>query len=180
MLNHIPSYLRTFILIFLMPGNFCPILVLLGCHFKNTINWDFPGDPVVKNPPSSARDMGSIPGWGTKIPHALGQLSPCTETMEPPARSRTHVPQQERPACCNQRKFKNIKFYIPQTKQLINNRNLFLTVLEAGSSRYGCQYGQARALFQAADSSLYPHITSQLFKVSLLKALIPFIRAPSL
>ena len=101
MLNHIPSYLRTFILIFLMPGNFCPILVLLGCHFKNTINWDFPGDPVVKNPPSSARDMGSIPGWGTKIPHALGQLSPCTETMEPPARSRTHVPQQERPACCN-------------------------------------------------------------------------------
>ena len=36
----------------------------------------FPGSPVVKNLPSSARDAGSIPGWGTKIPHAAGQLSP--------------------------------------------------------------------------------------------------------
>ena len=36
---------------------------------------DFPGGPVVKNPPSSARDMGSIPGRGTKIPHAIKQLS---------------------------------------------------------------------------------------------------------
>ena len=25
-----------------------------------------PGDPVVKNPPSSAGYVGSIPGWGTK------------------------------------------------------------------------------------------------------------------
>ena len=31
---------------------------------------DFPGGPVVKNPPSNARDVGLIPGWGTKIPHA--------------------------------------------------------------------------------------------------------------
>ena len=38
---------------------------------------DFPGGPVVKNPPSSAGDAGSIPGQGTKIPHAAGQLSPC-------------------------------------------------------------------------------------------------------
>ena len=37
---------------------------------------DFPGSPVVKNPPSSEGDVGSIPGWGTKIPHAAGQLSP--------------------------------------------------------------------------------------------------------
>ena len=37
---------------------------------------DFSGGPVVKNPPSSAGDVGSIPGWGTKIPHATGQLSP--------------------------------------------------------------------------------------------------------
>ena len=37
---------------------------------------DFPGDPVVKNPPSNIRDAGSIPGpgWGVKIPHALEQL----------------------------------------------------------------------------------------------------------
>ena len=48
---------------------------------------DFPGGPVVKNPPSNAGDMGSIPGQGTKIPHAMGQLSPHTATTE------AHVPQ---------------------------------------------------------------------------------------
>ena len=36
---------------------------------------DFPGGPAVKNPPSNAGDTGLIPGWGTKIPHATGQLS---------------------------------------------------------------------------------------------------------
>jgi len=43
--------------------------------------WDFLGDPVFKNPPCNAGDMGSIPGVGTKIPHASGQLNPC-DTME--------------------------------------------------------------------------------------------------
>ena len=33
--------------------------------------WDFPGGPVVKISPSSAGGVGSIPGRGTKIPHAL-------------------------------------------------------------------------------------------------------------
>ena len=37
---------------------------------------DFPGGPVVNNLPSNPGDTGSIPGWGTKIPHATGQLSP--------------------------------------------------------------------------------------------------------
>ena len=36
---------------------------------------DLPGGSVIKNPPSNAEDVGSIPGRGTKIPHALGQLS---------------------------------------------------------------------------------------------------------
>ena len=44
--------------------------------------WEFPGDPVVKNPPSNVGDMGSIPGPGTKITHTSGQLSPCTVTTE--------------------------------------------------------------------------------------------------
>ena len=34
----------------------------------------------VGNPPSNAGDAGSIPGWGTRIPHAVGQLSPCATT----------------------------------------------------------------------------------------------------
>ena len=36
---------------------------------------DFPSGPVVKSPPPSAGDSGLIPGQGTKIPHATGQLS---------------------------------------------------------------------------------------------------------
>ena len=45
-------------------------------------HWDFPGGPVVKKPPSYAGDTGSIPGRRTKIPHAAGQLSPCTTIAE--------------------------------------------------------------------------------------------------
>ena len=44
---------------------------------------DFPGGPVVKNPSSNAGDMGWIPGWGTKLPYAQGQLSPHTTATEP-------------------------------------------------------------------------------------------------
>ena len=33
----------------------------------------FPGGPVVKNPPCNARDIGLIPAWGIKIPHAVEQ-----------------------------------------------------------------------------------------------------------
>ena len=32
---------------------------------------DFPGNPVVKTPHFQCRGMGSIPGWGTKISHAV-------------------------------------------------------------------------------------------------------------
>ena len=32
---------------------------------------DIPGGPVVKTLPSNAGSKGSIPGQGTKIPHAL-------------------------------------------------------------------------------------------------------------
>ena len=45
--------------------------------------WDFPGGPVVKNPSANAGNSGSLPGPETKIPHALGQVSPCTTTNEP-------------------------------------------------------------------------------------------------
>ena len=45
---------------------------------------DFPGGPVVKNMPSNAGDTGSIPGQGTKIPHAMRQLeSLYAATTEP-------------------------------------------------------------------------------------------------
>ena len=37
--------------------------------------WDFSSSQVAKSLPSNAGDTGSIPGQGTKIPHAAGQLS---------------------------------------------------------------------------------------------------------
>ena len=41
-----------------------------GQHRSNavvrTVQQDFHGGSVVKSPPSNARDVGSIPGWGTK------------------------------------------------------------------------------------------------------------------
>ena len=47
--------------------------------------WDFPGGPVVKNLSFNAGDVGLIPGWGTKIPNALGQLSLCATSREQPS-----------------------------------------------------------------------------------------------
>ena len=43
---------------------------------------DFPGGPGVKNPLCNAGGMGLIPGQETKIPHAVGQLSPHATTTE--------------------------------------------------------------------------------------------------
>ena len=53
---------------------------------------DFPDRPVVKNPPCNAGDVGSIPGWGTKLPHAVEQLNLHVTTTEP-ACSGAQVPQ---------------------------------------------------------------------------------------
>ena len=53
---------------------------------------------MVKNPPSNAGDAGSIPGWGTKIPHDAGQLSlHTTATEHAHLHERAHVPQTTEP-----------------------------------------------------------------------------------
>ena len=46
--------------------------------------------PVIENLTCNAGDTGSIPGWGTEIPHAAEQLSLHATTREP--------------ACCNHRR----------------------------------------------------------------------------
>ena len=51
-------------------------------HYKTNVK-GFPGGSVVKNPPASVGNTGSIPGQGTKTPHAKEQLSPCATTIEP-------------------------------------------------------------------------------------------------
>ena len=48
-------------------------------HFK-FLGEDFPGGPVVKNPPDNAGFMGLISGL--KYPHVPGQVSLCTMTTE--------------------------------------------------------------------------------------------------
>ena len=50
--------------------------------FKILLLGAFPGGPVVKNPPSNAGDAGSIPGQGTRFPHAAEHLSPRATTTE--------------------------------------------------------------------------------------------------
>ena len=43
-----------------------------------------PCGPVVKDPPFNVGDVGSVPGWGTKIPpYATGHLNPGATTTEP-------------------------------------------------------------------------------------------------
>ena len=43
---------------------------------------DFSGGPVIRNLPCNAGDASSIPCRGTKIPHAMRQLSPCITAEE--------------------------------------------------------------------------------------------------
>ena len=52
---------------------------------------DFPGSPVVKDLPSNAGDLGSIPGLGTRIPHTTGQPSSRATTREAVDRSEDTV-----------------------------------------------------------------------------------------
>ena len=55
---------------------------------------DFPGAPVVKNPPYNTGDMGLIPDWRTKIPHMVEHLIPCVTARESVNHNgRSHVPQ---------------------------------------------------------------------------------------
>ena len=57
---------------------FCFVLFLLDVNTSiSRSEEDFPGGPVVKNPPANAGDMGSIPGlgrchipWGKRSRHS--------------------------------------------------------------------------------------------------------------
>ena len=57
------------------PGPFMPFM-------KREKPGDFPNGPVVKDLSCNAGNMGSIPGRGTKIPQATGQLSLQVTTRE--------------------------------------------------------------------------------------------------
>ena len=62
-----------------VPPTTCP--TCLACPSKY-FSRNFPGGPVVKNPPANTGNTSSIPGQRTKIPYTLGQLSLSVATME--------------------------------------------------------------------------------------------------
>ena len=43
---------------------------------------DISGGPGFRNLPCNTGDASSIPSWGTKLPHASGQINPHTTTAE--------------------------------------------------------------------------------------------------
>ena len=55
------------------------------------LSWDF----IVKDPLSNTGDVGSIPGRGTKIPHAVGQLHAITR-VSPRTAARSWCSQNKR------------------------------------------------------------------------------------
>ena len=48
---------------------------------------EFGDFPVVKNPPCNSEDKDLIPGWRTKIPHAVEQLNLYATTTEAAGRN---------------------------------------------------------------------------------------------
>ena len=62
---------------------------------------DFPGGPVVKNPPCNTGDAGLIPGQGTKIPHAEKQLSPHPATTKLTRLNQSLCTAMKDPPCSN-------------------------------------------------------------------------------
>ena len=74
------SHVQLFVILWTAASQALPYMEILT--IKKYIR-DFLGDQVVKNLPSNAGDMCSIPVGRTSIPHAAGQLSLHTKTTEP-------------------------------------------------------------------------------------------------
>ena len=70
------------------------ISLYLGLSILQSAIRDIPGGWAVKNLPCSADDIGSIPGWVTKVSHAVEQPSPWA-TATGPTHSGTQGPQLE-------------------------------------------------------------------------------------
>ena len=68
------------------PSNEYPGLISFRMDWlaiKAIYKWDFSGGLVVMNLPYNTVDVGSIPGPGTRLPHAVEQLSLHITTIEP-------------------------------------------------------------------------------------------------
>ena len=74
---------------------------LMFIKFQIYSSGDFLAGSVVKNPPCNVRDAGLISCQRTKIPHAVGQLSPCITTTETMHHTQTPCATAKVPTCCN-------------------------------------------------------------------------------
>ena len=63
---------------------------------------DFLGGPVLKNLPCNAGDLGSIPGWETKIPHAMEQEALKSQLESPRATRKDKIPHDTTKIQCSQ------------------------------------------------------------------------------
>ena len=92
---------------------------------------EFSGGPVVKNQPSDAEDIGSIPGWGIKIPHATGQQSLCIATAEPVrftvSALQWKIPHATTKIQHSQREKEIFKTTAPTKRQLAHEKMLLMT-----------------------------------------------------
>ena len=75
--------------------------------------WDFPGNPVVTNPLSSAGDLGSIPGQGTETPYAQGVTKPTC------CNYRVHMPR-PRPDMAKNKCFQGVITWLLLISYIIN------------------------------------------------------------
>ena len=55
-----------------------------------------------KNLPCNAGDLGSVPGWETKIPHAMEQQAPKSQLESPRAIRKEKIPQAATKIQCSQ------------------------------------------------------------------------------
>ena len=109
---------------------------------EHYINRDFPGDPVVKNPPSDAGNLGLIPGLGNKIPHAMGHLSPWNAIAKP-MRSGAHLLQLQKSYMLQQRFLGLVLWASP----LLSSDYKVLTLHQSSSDTIQQGRGEAAACY---------------------------------
>ena len=75
---------------------------------------------MAKNPHSNAGDLDLIPGPGTKIPQAMGQLSRCSETREASTQlKKAHMRQQIPSTAREGKKKKRLVFFHIRIKRFL-------------------------------------------------------------
>ena len=104
--------------------------------YISKVSWDVLHGLVVKNKPFNAWDLGPIPGWRTKIPHAEGQLSPCVSTAQRVCSATRERPQSTARTQHSQKKKKKKK---KKNNQPRGHHQMLWNVIQ-GQLRFGNQW----------------------------------------